>query len=223
MKIRSAPYSLCALLLSGLCLYLIAGPISIAAHPNAAPSQQDRTPTRTATPTKPGPFVATPDGPLIFDFPTPRPVGSPGPISGLGLSALEKSALAVVKVQGCAEAGAERLRCQRRHRRHHPSAWADPDRAPRRCRGPQRSAIVAPARNQHWRGDGCGCPQRGRQPTGHRSRPSIPNWILRCFGSSSRRINRNSICPLCPWKGSAAVRFVEPPCRSWAFPREPRV
>lgn len=62
-----------------------------------------RTPTRIPTPTatRSGPFVLPPGGPVIFDFPTPRSVGIQGPISGPELTALEKSALAVVKLSGC--------------------------------------------------------------------------------------------------------------------------
>lgn len=64
------------------------------------------TPTATYTPTRSGPFVALPGGPILFDFPTPRPVAGQGRISGQTLTALERSALAVVKLMGCPQAAA---------------------------------------------------------------------------------------------------------------------
>ncbi len=46
-------------------------------------------------------------GALIFEFPTPSGLRDEGPIAGQELSVVEKSALAVVKLYGCSEAGAE--------------------------------------------------------------------------------------------------------------------
>jgi len=50
--------------------------------------------------------VVLPSGSIIFDFPTLQPVAGQGPISGQKLSALERSALAVVKLTGCERATA---------------------------------------------------------------------------------------------------------------------
>ena len=108
MSKRSTLLTICLLTALVLLICLVATPT--AAQDGPTPSQQtraaERTQTPTPTPTRSGPFVATPDGPLIFDFPTPRAVGVQGPIAGQELSALEKSALAVVKLNGCSQAAA---------------------------------------------------------------------------------------------------------------------
>ena len=108
MSKRSTLLTLCLLTALVLLICLVATPT--AAQDGPTPLQQTRsaehTQTPTPTPTRSGPFVATPDGPLIFDFPTPRAVGVQGPIAGQELSALEKSALAVVKLNGCSQAAA---------------------------------------------------------------------------------------------------------------------
>ena len=63
------------------------------------------TPTPTANPDKP--FVAKLGGPLLFDFPTPKPVSTSGPISGEEeLSTLDKSSMATVKLVGCDQTAA---------------------------------------------------------------------------------------------------------------------
>jgi len=80
-----------------------ATPVSIAAPRNVIILQW--IPTATPTPTRSGPFVVSPDGPLIFDLPTPEPFRA-GRISLQPLSPLDKSYLAAVKIVGCAYAGA---------------------------------------------------------------------------------------------------------------------
>jgi S1-C subfamily serine protease len=84
--------------LLGVLCTLAALSVTLAAPEKNAPRQQAAT--------RSGPFVALPGGPIIFDFPTPQLVGDLGPISGQKLSALERSALAVVKLTGCEQATA---------------------------------------------------------------------------------------------------------------------
>lgn len=114
MSDRFVPsYLLLLILLAVISIFLVAG-VASAARGSVEPLQQGRTetptktstPTPTPSPTRSGPFVASPGRPLIFDFPTPRTVGNSGPIAGTELSAMEKSFLSVVKIEGCAQARA---------------------------------------------------------------------------------------------------------------------
>ncbi len=114
MSTRLAFIRICLLLSLGL-VPLTSVPLSRSVRADANSAFLQPTPKATATkppiesaaPTRTGSVVATPEGPLIFDFPTPSSIRDEGPIAGQELSVVEKSALAVVKLNGCSEVGAE--------------------------------------------------------------------------------------------------------------------
>lgn len=105
MSIQTKLHRFCVLALFGALCGIIAAPASLASQ-IVTTLQEGQTGTPTPTSTRSGPFVFSPDGPLIFDLPTPPPFRA-GPISVQQLSPLEKSYLAAVKIMGCAQVGAD--------------------------------------------------------------------------------------------------------------------